>query len=190
MTVGKTKSLALCALFTALIAIGAFIRIPIPYTDYFTLQFLFVILAGMMLGPAKALTAASVYVLLGLIGLPIFASGGGLGYVFQPTFGYLLGFVAGAWLTGMALRLQKGRAFWNYLIAALCGFVTVYAIGLSYKYIMLNAYTGTPVTWAVLIMACFPLDIPGDLLSCLLGAFLAMRVNPAVGVLDGQKPAV
>ena len=73
----KTKNLAYCALFTALIAVGAFIRVPVPVVP-FTLQYLFTMLAGLLLGPRLGTIAVGTYVLLGLVGLPIFTQGGGL----------------------------------------------------------------------------------------------------------------
>ena len=83
MTVTKTKDLTLCALFVALIAAGAFIKIPVPVVP-FTLQTLFTMLAGLLLGAKRGCTAVCIYIILGLMGLPIFASGGGPGYIFQP----------------------------------------------------------------------------------------------------------
>ena len=58
-------SIVLCALFAALAAVGAFIQIPLPHLDYFTLQFLFVILSGITLGPKLGAASVGAYVLLG-----------------------------------------------------------------------------------------------------------------------------
>lgn len=90
-----TTKIAQCAIFTALIAIGAFIQIPVPYMDYFTLQFFFVLLAGILLGSKLGGLAVLLYVVIGLLGIPIFAAGGSLAYIVRPSFGYLLGFIAG-----------------------------------------------------------------------------------------------
>ena len=79
----STKNMVLCGMFTALTAIGAFIQVPVPYMDYFTLQFFFVLLAGLVLGGNKGALSVGCYVLLGLLGLPIFAAGGGIGYVLR-----------------------------------------------------------------------------------------------------------
>ena len=98
-TQGKTRELVLFSLFTALTAIGAFIRVPVPLCP-FTLQLLFTTLAGLILGSKKGAASVAVYVALGLAGVPVFTQGGGPGYIFQPTFGYLLGFIAGAWFMG------------------------------------------------------------------------------------------
>ena len=91
-----TKEMVLCGMFTALVAAGAFIQIPVPYMDYFTLQFFFVLLAGIVLGGKIGAVAVGVYVLLGLLGVPIFAAGGGIGCVLRASFGYLVGFIVTA----------------------------------------------------------------------------------------------
>ncbi|MDO4281865.1 MAG: biotin transporter BioY, partial [Peptococcaceae bacterium] len=84
----STRELVLCGIFTALIAVGAFIRIPVPLVP-FTMQVFFVIMAGLMLGARQAAVSTGVYVFLGLVGVPIFTQGGGPSYIFQPTVGYL-----------------------------------------------------------------------------------------------------
>ena len=68
----KTVRLVLCALFAALIAVGAFIKIPIPYIPL-TLQTLFTMLAGLMLGGRLGAISVCVYVAIGLAGLPVFS---------------------------------------------------------------------------------------------------------------------
>lgn len=107
----KTTIMIRCALFTALIAIGAFIQVPVPYLDYFTLQFLFVILSGMILGPKYGAISVVIYVLIGLMGIPIFAAGGGIQYIFRPSFGYLLGFIAAAFTVGIVAKNIKANKF-------------------------------------------------------------------------------
>ena len=72
----KTRELVLCALFVALITVGTFVRIPVG-TDVYTLQFLFTLLAGLLLGARLGALAVIAYIALGLIGVPVFASGGG-----------------------------------------------------------------------------------------------------------------
>ena len=77
----STKSLILCSLFAALIAVGAFIKIPIPVVP-FTLQVLFTTLAGLLLGPKLGAISVGIYLLIGLIGIPVFTQGGGPSYIF------------------------------------------------------------------------------------------------------------
>jgi len=86
------RTLALCGLSVALIAAGAFIKIPL-FGVPFSLQTLFVMLSALLLGPGRSAAAAAAYMLIGLAGIPIFTGGGGPAYVLQPTFGYILGFI-------------------------------------------------------------------------------------------------
>lgn len=174
----STKNLALCGMFTALVAIGAFIQVPVPYMDYFTLQFFFVLLAGLVLGGKKGAASVGCYVLLGLLGLPVFAAGGGIGYVFRPSFGYLLGFIVTAFVTGMLSEKLKNN-YKNYFLSCLAGFAVTYAIGIAYKYMILNYYADTPATWAVIFLSCFPLDMPGDFILCILASGVGLRLKRA-----------
>ena len=109
----------LCALFAALIAVGAFIKIPVPVVP-FTLQYLFTMLSGLMLGSKWGLAAVGIYIALGLAGLPVFAQGGGIGYVLQPSFGYIIGFALGAFVTGLIAQ-KKRRPSLARLLAASFG---------------------------------------------------------------------
>ncbi|MGL4283811.1 biotin transporter BioY [Eubacterium aggregans] len=163
----KTKKMVLCALFVALVAIGAFIQSPVPNLDYFTIQFFFVLLAGMLLGPRLGALSIAVYVAIGLLGIPIFAAGGGPAYILHPSFGYLLGFIAATSVTGLIAGQRDSPHFKQLLIASLGGFLITYGIGLTYKYFILNFYMGTPMPLGLI---AFSLDIPGDLLLCLIAS--------------------
>lgn len=176
----KTGRLVLCGLFAALTAVGAFIQIPVPYLDYFTLQFLFVLLAGLLLGSKAGFASVGCYLLIGLCGFPVFAAGGGITYVLRPSFGYLLGFAVTAFVVGRICEVKKPTAFGGYFVACLAGLVVTYGIGLVYKYFMLNFYVGTKTPFAVILLSCFPLDLPGDLVLCALASFLAVRLSAAL----------
>ncbi|MDR2090881.1 MAG: biotin transporter BioY [Clostridiales bacterium] len=103
------RKIAFCGLFAALIAVGAKITIPGPIVP-FTVQFLFVNLAGVLLGKRGGMLSVGIYVALGLLGLPVFANGGGgIGYVLNPRFGYLIGFFAGSYAAGAVSEYLKNR---------------------------------------------------------------------------------
>lgn len=116
--------------------------------------------------------------MLGLIGLPVFAAGGGPGYVLRPSFGYLIGFVAAAFVTGLISEKQK-ISYKSHLLACLAGFAVTYGIGIAYKYMILNFYADTPATLAVVFLSCFPLDMPGDLILCVLASGVGIRLKKA-----------
>ena len=179
-----TRELALCSLFAALIAIGAFLQIPLPNFDYFTLQFFFVLMAGMLLGARLGAMSAALYVITGLLGIPVLAAGGGFSYVLRPSFGFLLGFIVTAYCSGWIM--EHGQRTWRTcFLAALAGLLATYGIGLVYKYMLLNYYTGTGISFYLLLLSCFPLDLPGDILFSILAAYAALRFP--VAVLRGRE---
>ena len=94
----------LCALFAALTAVGAFFKIPFALAAI-SLQFLFTAMAGVLLGAGYGALSQAVYVLIGLVGVPIFALGGGFSYIFQPTFGFLLGLIPCAFVIGKLAKI-------------------------------------------------------------------------------------
>ena len=174
----STQDLVLCALFSALIAVGAFIRIPLPLSPApLTLQFFFSNLAGLVLGRRRGALAAAGYVAAGLAGLPIFAGGsGGIAYVLHPTFGYLVGFIAGSWAAGFAAeRLGPGMKAW--ILAGGVNLAVLYALGMTYFYFIANVYLGKPMGLRALVYSCCLIFLPGDLLKCFLGALAAERLR-------------
>ena len=173
----KTQKLVLCALFVALIAAGAFIKIPVPLVP-FTLQFLFTMLAGLLLGGRLGALAVCAYIALGLAGLPVFAQGGGVAYIFQPSFGYLIGFAAGAYATGVLANRVPRPGLGRLLAANFLGLAIVYLFGMAYYYLMSNFYLGTPMGLWPLFLYCFLLAVPGDIVLCILGAVLGKRLIP------------
>lgn len=173
----RTYKLVLTALFAALIAVGAFIKIPVPMVP-FTLQFLFTMLAGIVLGGRLGAVSVLCYLLLGLAGLPVFAAGGGFTYVLQPTFGYLLGFCAGTYATGTIANRDGAPTFRRLLLANLAGLVIVYGMGTVYCWLINAFYLGNAIGLWPLLLSCFLLPVPGDLVLCVLAALLGRRLIP------------
>ena len=182
----KTKDMVLCALFTVLIALGAFIKIPIPVVP-FTLQFLFTLLAGLLLGSRLGAISVILYVALGLLGLPIFAEGGGLWYILKPSFGYLIGFILGTYVTGKLTEDLPEFFFKKVLMANFLGLLIVYGCGMIYYYIICNYVIHTPIALWPLFLYCFILAVPGDICLCVFGTVLAKKLLP---VLNFRKQGV
>lgn len=172
------KGMVLCALFAALIAVGAFLRIPISYVPV-TLQFLFTNLAGLLLGRKKGFISVALYIFIGLVGIPIFTQGGGPGYIFQPTFGYILGFALGTWLAGL-ISEKGGNSVIIYILAGLANFVVMFAIGLAYFYLIENFYLSQAMNITKVIALGFLPFAAGDAIFVVVCAFIAKRLQPLV----------
>lgn len=171
------QQMAMCGLFTALIAIGAFIKIPVPVVP-FTLQFFFTMMAGLLLGSRLGAISVAVYTALGLLGLPIFAEGGGIWYVFKPSFGYMLGFILATYVTGLIVE-KKGVAKLKTVLAAnFIGLFIVYAVGMAYFYVICNYVINAPIAVGPLFLYCFVLAVPGDICLCIIAGLVTKRMRP------------
>ena len=173
----KTRTLILAALFAALTAVGAFLKIPFPLAAI-TLQFFFTAMAGTLLGRKYGALSQAVYVLLGLVGVPIFALGGGFSYIFQPTFGFLLGLIPAAWVIGSIAK--RPLTFWRSVIAMLAGLAVLYAIGVPYMALIANGYLGKGLTFRQVLKNGMLIYLPGDLLKIAAGSALSRAVTRRV----------
>lgn len=171
----KTRDLTLISIFAALTAIGAFIRIPIPVVP-FTLQYFFCALGAVLLGARRGAMAQIVYVFVGLVGFPIFTQGGGLGYVFQPTFGYLIGFIVAAYLIGKLTENLKEISIKNIFLASSAGLVVIYLLGTAYMYMIYNLYLGQTMSVYTAVMVGTIPFIPSDLLLTLIISIVGSKV--------------
>lgn len=169
----------MCSFFVTLICAGAFIKIPVPVVP-FTLQFLFTMMAGLLLGGKLGAASVGAYILMGLCGLPVFAEGGGFSYIFKPSFGYIIGFAAASYVTGVIASQVRNPGYKRLLLANFIGLFIVYIFGMAYYYLMSNFYLGSPIGLWSLFLYCFILAVPGDILLCVLGAFLGKRMIPII----------
>lgn len=153
-----TRELAVSALFTAMLAVAAYISLPFGSVP-FTLQVFAVLLAGMVLGPRLGLLSVLAYLVLGLVA-PVYSGGtSGLGVLFGPTGGYLIGFVPAVLLTG---RLA-GRHCTNIprlMLAGCAGLAPIYMLGATWLAVQLDlglsaaiAAGVAPFLWADLLKA-------------------------------------
>ena len=175
----KVRDMVLVSLFAALTAVGAFIRVPIPYVP-FTLQFFFCAFAGVLLGSKLGALSQALYVGIGLMGVPVFTKGGGIGYVFQPTFGYLIGFILGAFVIGKIVEICKEKNLLNIMIATASGLAVVYLCGVPYLYLALKYFAGTPISIQKAIYIGFLICVGGDLVSCFIVSVVSKKVLPTL----------
>ena len=127
-----------------------------------TLQFLFTALAGLLLGWKWGAVSQLLYVGIGLLGLPVFTQGGGIGYVLQPSFGFLLGLIPAAAVIGALTARRTG--YLNILAAVLVGDLILYAVGVPYMYLILHVYMQSAKTFPALLAAML-VYVPGDTLK-------------------------
>ena len=178
-----TRELTLTALFAALIVVGAFLKIDIPlplYTMHCTLQWFFVLLAGFILGEKLGTLSVVIYILIGLAGVPVFAAGGGIGYVLRPGFGFLLGFVFAAYLIGLFTDIIKPVKLWQYVIPASIGLVVYYGVGAVYFYLIKNLYVGEAVSFAVVVVQYCLITVLPDFILCVIAAGFAKQLIPVL----------
>jgi biotin transport system substrate-specific component len=119
-----------------------------------------ILLVGCMAGRNAAALSQIAYLILGLSGFQIFAQGGGLVYLKEPTFGYLLGFLPGAWICGH-IAFQQQRRLDNLIMSCLWGLGAIHLVGLVYLTV-LSIFRITSANWwdAVLRYSVYPL--PGQ----------------------------
>ncbi len=148
------------------IALSAQAAVPLPFTPVpLTLQTLFVLLSGALLGSKRGPASVIVYIILGMSGIPVFASGGvGLARLLGPTGGYLVGFAAASFAVGFLFERGLGKSPLTRTLVMLAGSVLIYAFGLP----RLASFTGWDRVFA---LGLYPF-ISGDLLK--LGAVILL----------------
>ena len=161
------------ALFAALTAAGAFISIPIGPVPI-VLQNIFAVLSGIVLGPVMGSAAVALYLLAGILGLPVFAGGtGSIARFASPTGGYLIGYLLAAFLAGIiAGRPRGGEKFSpRLIIAVMAGLLIVYVPGLGWlKY-------SSGLNWDRALMIGFVPFVIGDVLKAIAAVFIAPRLR-------------
>lgn len=171
MNNSKTKKLTIAALFSALTAVLSQIYILIG-TIPINLALLSIFLSGAILGWKLGAVSQLVYVLLGLVGVPVFAGfSGGFGIVIGPTGGYIVGYIIAALLTGIIAEKIRGNRYIVLTIAMLVGLSACYVLGTAwFMYV-----TATSLKSA--ISACVAPFILWDLLKIVFAVMLSVRLK-------------
>ncbi len=123
------------ALFTALIIVGAYLKIPVGPVPIVLANF-FVLLAGALLGPKWAASSVGLYLLFGIVGLPVFAGGGGLAYLAGPTGGFLIGYLPAAYVTGLLAAGTKSPRL--IILGLTAGAIIIYLTGVPWLVLVLK----------------------------------------------------
>lgn len=178
----RTKRLTSCALMCTLMIVSTlWLKFTIPGTDMLvTTQVFFVLLCGQLLPARDCLYAIGTYLLLGLIGLPVFSATAGLGVVLTPSFGYLLGFPVAACVTSAITHRSGGML--GRSLGSFAGVLVIYLIALPYIAALKGLYLNAPMDIGALLAAyCFAF-LPLDAAKAVLAAWLGRRLQKPLGL--------
>jgi biotin transport system substrate-specific component len=182
MTQSRTKNIVFISLTVALTTAGAWLRIPLGPVPI-SFQTFFVLLSGVTLGPLSGAAAMGIYLAIGLAGLPVFAAGGGPGYLFSPTFGFLLSFPLAAFTTGWICHLGEygGKCGTLRILAAFgAGTAVIYLVGIPWLGLNLMLVQGKTVGPGALLMLGMVPFLPGDIIKIFAALFLAKPLKRAL----------
>jgi len=171
------KNISYCAIFAALTAILSQIAIPMVPVPI-NLAMLSVFVAGALLGPTKATASQVVYILLGAIGVPVFSGfSGGFGVIVGPTGGYIVGYVASAFVIGIIVKYTK-KSIISSIFAMVVGLIVCYALGTAwFMYGPSSEFVGG--LWLAITYCVIPFLI-GDMLKIILASFLVNRLRKVI----------
>jgi biotin transport system substrate-specific component len=166
------------ALMAAVTAVAAQISVPF-FPVPFTLQVLSVILSGLLLGVRYGALSQAIYVLVGAVGVPVFAQfSGGLAVVLGPTGGYLVSYPVAAAVAGLAAHAARDaarrRALWTSFVLGCAGLAVIYAVGASWLSVVADLPLAVALAQGVLIF------VPFDLIKVALAALVAVAAAPAI----------
>ena len=166
------------AMFAAIIAICAHIRIPL-HPIPFTMQTLGVFLTSGILGFKRGTVSVLVYILLGAVGLPVFNGfAGGLGVLFGVTGGYIIGFIFTAIVVGIASDLGRKKV-WILIVSMIVGTVLYYVFGTAWYIFVTNSQGNTINITAALSNCVIPFLIP-DAAKIAVAVILVNRLNKII----------
>lgn len=182
----KFLNLTLSAFFVAIMAVsGTILKIPLPPPlPSLSMQFFFSTLSGIILGSKLGAISMLVYLLLGLAGAPIFTAGGGIGYIFYPSFGYILGFIGSAFISGFFHELIERKyniiSIKWLIIGNFLSLIFVYFCGVFYIYLIKNLYTESNISIINAMQIGMLSFMPTDSLWCVFSALIGNKILPLV----------
>lgn len=178
---GKTYDMAYIGIFTGLIAICSWISIPTMVP--FTLQTFAVFLAVSILGGKRGTLSVVVYVLLGAIGVPVFAEfTGGIDIILRNTGGYIIGFIFSALVMWLVERMF-GRKLWVQGISMVLGILVCYAFGTAWFMLVYMRDTGAVGLSTVLGWCVIPFIIPDAVKIALALTLSNVLKKPLAGII-------
>lgn len=176
----NVKKMILVAFFSALMVVGAYIKIPNPFFPvFFTFQGVFCAFSGLLLGANLGAAAVALYIVMGLTGLPVFSSPAGPQYVLNPTFGFLLGFLAAAYIIGRVSERKQEFTRAKAFLASFLGLFVIYGTGIGYMFLIRNFYSNSAVGFWVLASS-MSLYFIKDLILFILVAISSVQIKKRI----------
>ncbi len=174
----KTKDMTLIAIMIGILIICSQLALPIGPVPI-TLQTLAVLVIGYLLTPKNAVMTTLLYLVLGLIGFPIFSNfTGGLQAVLLPSFGFALAFIPATYLQAKYLNKHSSFKVRNLVIAGFINTAVTYCMGLTYMAFILNVYLESQLNFMGVLFAGFFPFILGDIIKLTLAITVAKRLYP------------
>ncbi len=169
----KIYDLTLMAICLALMIVGAKLAIPIGPIPV-TFQTLAVFIISLVLGTKRAAIVFTIYIILGLIGLPVFSTGGGIQYIYMPSFGFVVGFLLASLVIGLEPRFNK---FYAKYILSFIGLIIINVCGLSYMFVVFNLYKGLNKDFIYVIQVGLLPFITKDIFMVILACIIYSRLK-------------
>lgn len=170
-----TRNIAFIALFTALICVLAPFSIPMVPVPI-TLATLAVYIIGALLDYKRAPICVVLYILIGMMGVPVFSNfTGGLAKLVGPTGGFIFGYIIGVFVQSLLTTWKKDH-FYIYPIAMLAGTIFIYAFGLIWFLI----YKGSDTTIPAALMACVVPFLPGDAIKIVVATLASFKLRKPI----------
>ncbi len=174
LSITALRSIIWIALCSALIIVGSYITIPLPFTPIpIVLQNFFVLLAALLLGARRATIAVAIFLFLGALGLPVFSAGrGGIAHLLGPTGGYLIGYLLAAPLSALCAGSQQPtNVLWRQITGVVVGTIVIYLCGIPWLKI------SSGLSWSsTLVAGLYPFLI-GDVLKAIAVVGLARSLR-------------
>lgn len=169
-----TQDMVKIALFTAILSILSQISFMLPGGIPMTMQTFGIVLIGTILGRKSGFLSVLLYLLMGFVGIPVFANfGGGLDTLVGPTGGYLIGFLPMVYLTGLGSK----KSYYTSIFLSICGLLACHTLGLLEYY----RVTGT---W---LLPSVPLMLAKDLVTTVLAIILGREVYKILANLSPNR---
>lgn len=172
----STKEIIVCGLFASITTVLSQISIPLPFTTIpLTMQVFAIVLSGLLLGPRLGLISQIIYVLLGTIGIPVFAQmSGGFGIIAGPTGGFILSFPLLALIVGYFSKKYKGKLM--VFVGMIIGLIVNYLVG-TIQFCLI-----TKMSFMAGLMACVVPFVAVDILKLILAYIIGISINKRINL--------